>query len=115
MNNKRPFIISRSTFIGQGKYSGHWDGDNHATYDDMKWSIPCKNSCQFKGFLIFKFLLQQSLTLTCSVSQWLVLIFVVSMETELKTILTFKNYVLVGMSWVHFIRFQGKFYKKKYY
>ncbi|XP_067672785.1 lysosomal alpha-glucosidase-like [Haliotis asinina] len=36
---KRPFIISRSTFPGQGHYGGHWTGDNDAKYYDMYKSI----------------------------------------------------------------------------
>ncbi|XP_066182529.1 sucrase-isomaltase, intestinal [Sylvia atricapilla] len=37
---KRSFLISRSTFAGSGKYTGHWLGDNFATWDQMKWAIP---------------------------------------------------------------------------
>lgn len=37
---KRPLIISRSTFAGQGHYGGHWSGDNFARYEDMAVSIP---------------------------------------------------------------------------
>ena len=34
--NKRPFILSRSTSLGQGKYSFHWLGDNFADYNSMR-------------------------------------------------------------------------------
>ena len=33
---KRPFILSRSTSLGHGRYGFHWLGDNESTFKDMK-------------------------------------------------------------------------------
>lgn len=38
-HEKRAFIISRSTFAGQGKYTSHWNGDNHSFWNYLKLSV----------------------------------------------------------------------------
>ena len=37
---KRPFILSRSNFLGGQKYAATWTGDNQATMEHLKLSVP---------------------------------------------------------------------------
>ena len=39
LKEKKPFILSRSTTLGTGKFSSHWLGDNSVSYNDMKNSL----------------------------------------------------------------------------
>lgn len=38
---ERSYDISRASFVGQGKYGGHWGGDNQSNWENMKSSILC--------------------------------------------------------------------------
>lgn len=36
---KRHFLLTRSTFPGSGRFTGHWLGDNYSDFENMKHSI----------------------------------------------------------------------------
>jgi alpha-glucosidase len=37
---KRPFVLTRANFLGGQRYAAVWTGDNAATWEHMKWSVP---------------------------------------------------------------------------
>lgn len=39
LKGMRPFIVSRSTFAGAGRYASHWLGPNNATWADMQLTV----------------------------------------------------------------------------
>lgn len=46
---KRPFVLSRSGFLGSNRYAATWTGDNSATEEDMKLSIPMSLNLGLSG------------------------------------------------------------------
>lgn len=39
VTGRRPFVLTRSSYLGTGAYSAHWTGDNGVTWDDLYWSV----------------------------------------------------------------------------
>ncbi|KAI1265016.1 family 31 glycosyl hydrolase [Xylariaceae sp. FL1019] len=50
---KRPFIITRSTFAGAGRQAGHWGGDNYSNWPYLYFSIPQALSFSLYGIPMF--------------------------------------------------------------
>ena len=38
--DRRPFVLTRSNFLGGQRYGATWTGDNRADFDHLAWSIP---------------------------------------------------------------------------
>ena len=47
--DKRPFILSRSNILGGQRYAAMWTGDNAASYDHMKLSVPMSLTLGLSG------------------------------------------------------------------
>ena len=46
IRQKRPFVLTRSSFAGSGQFTAHWTGDNGASYEDLYSSIPSMSSTE---------------------------------------------------------------------
>ncbi|XP_062874741.1 lysosomal alpha-glucosidase [Trichomycterus rosablanca] len=40
VRGSRPFVLSRSSFPGLGRFSGHWTGDVRSDWEQLRYSIP---------------------------------------------------------------------------
>lgn len=40
VRGSRPFVLSRSSFPGLGRYSGHWTGDVSSDWEQLLYSVP---------------------------------------------------------------------------
>lgn len=47
--DKRPFILTRSNFLGGQRYAATWTGDNGSTWEHMKLSIPMSLTLGLSG------------------------------------------------------------------
>jgi alpha-glucosidase len=47
--DKRPFVLSRSGFLGSNRYAATWTGDNCGTVDNMKMAIPMSLNLGLSG------------------------------------------------------------------
>ncbi|MCW3786274.1 TIM-barrel domain-containing protein [Plebeiibacterium sediminum] len=49
--DKRPFVLSRSNFLGGHRYAATWTGDNMASWEHLKMSIPMSINLGLSGQL----------------------------------------------------------------
>ena len=47
--DKRPFVLSRANFLGGHRYAATWTGDNKASWQHLKWSIPMSLNLSLSG------------------------------------------------------------------
>jgi len=46
---RRPFVLTRSSFLGGHRYAATWTGDNCATWTHLRWSIPMSLNLGLSG------------------------------------------------------------------
>ena len=46
---KRPFVLTRSNFLGGHRFAATWTGDNNSSMDHLKQSIPMSLNLSLSG------------------------------------------------------------------
>lgn len=47
--DKRPFVLTRSNFLGGQRYAATWTGDNRSDWNSLRWSIPMALNLTLSG------------------------------------------------------------------
>ena len=47
--DKRPFVLTRANYLGGHRYAATWTGDNNATWEHLRWSIPMSLTLGLSG------------------------------------------------------------------
>lgn len=55
IRRKRPFVLSRSSFPGIGRFSGLWTGDVRSDWEQLRYSIPGEEMLVLKSYIRFFF------------------------------------------------------------
>lgn len=55
IRGRRPFVLSRSSFPGIGRFSGVWTGDVRSDWEQLRYSIPGEETLILKSKMPFLF------------------------------------------------------------
>ncbi|MBN2843390.1 MAG: DUF5110 domain-containing protein [Sedimentisphaerales bacterium] len=47
--DKRPFVLTRSNYLGGQRYAATWTGDNASNWEHLKWSVPMSLNLGLSG------------------------------------------------------------------
>lgn len=55
IRRRRPFVLSRSSFPGIGRFSGVWTGDVRSDWEQLRYSIPGEERLSLKSFFFVSY------------------------------------------------------------
>lgn len=53
VRGKRPFVLSRSSYPGIGRFSGVWTGDVRSDWEQLRYSIPGEEMYFLKSLYVY--------------------------------------------------------------